>query len=122
VVDADGLLVVDLVPEAVRLTLPPRGTGTFLLDVGQVVDGLQRAFYVETDQPVVVHQYNPICCDATASGDASLLLPEHLLGQEYSAFLFPSVALQSQGLVSLQRDWRIVSRALESFRSVVHVG
>ena len=45
---------------------------------------------LESNRPVLVHQFNP--WDNTYSNDASLLLPEPLLGQEYLVLSWPTDA------------------------------
>ncbi|MFT7624272.1 MAG: hypothetical protein ACI9WU_003459 [Myxococcota bacterium] len=43
---------------------------------------------IESNRPILVHQFNP--WDNTFSNDASLLLPEPLLGQEYLVMSWPT--------------------------------
>ena len=51
---------------------------------------------IESNRPVLVHQFNP--WDNTFSNDASLLLPEPLLGQEYFILSWPTDA---RGLIDI---------------------
>ena len=44
-----------------------------------------RSFFVESDVPVTVHQFNPANNEGVYSNDASLLLPVHSLGDRYRA-------------------------------------
>jgi len=44
-----------------------------------------RSFFVESDVPVTVHQFNPANNEGVYSNDASLLLPVHSLGERYRA-------------------------------------
>ena len=48
-----------------------------------------RAFFVESDVPVTVHQFNPANNSGVYSNDASLLLPVHSLGDRYRAACWP---------------------------------
>ena len=51
-------------------------------------DITERGIRLESNRPVLVHQFNP--WDNTFSNDASLLLPEPLLGQEYIVHSWPT--------------------------------
>lgn len=48
-----------------------------------------RSFFVESDVPVTVHQFNPANNEGVFSNDASLLLPVHSLGDRYRAACWP---------------------------------
>jgi hypothetical protein len=48
-----------------------------------------RSFFVESDVPVTVHQFNPANNTGVYSNDASLLLPVHSLGDRYRAACWP---------------------------------
>ncbi|MBM64771.1 MAG: hypothetical protein CMH55_00890 [Myxococcales bacterium] len=83
--------------------IPSGGTATLLImvngerfNVGPAVlngrgTGLDyKGLRLVSTRPVVVYQFNPLCCNTNASNDASLLLPVSGLGRRYHAFAGPS--------------------------------
>ncbi|MEZ4468260.1 MAG: IgGFc-binding protein [bacterium] len=72
----------ELVQSAV---VPPLGLHVFLLP-RRDVDGTvlaARAYRVRSSIPIVAYQFNPLDNEEVFSNDASLLLPSHVVGQEY---------------------------------------
>mgnify|MGYP001266511438 CR=1 FL=1 len=60
------------------------------------IDGtgiFDRAFKINSTQPVIVYQFNPLNNEGVASNDASLLLPKEGLGRDYVALSWPSGAM-----------------------------
>ena len=85
------------------VVIPSGGTATLLImvngdrfNVGPTAlngrgTGLDyRGLRLLSSRPVVVYQFNPLCCNTNASNDASLLLPVSGLGRRYHAFAGPS--------------------------------
>lgn len=72
------------------IVLPPGGAAALLIDPLQ---GLAAPIRIKSDRPVVAYQYNPYCCNFTATNDASLLLPTSTLGTSYRAVGYPSLAV-----------------------------
>lgn len=73
-------------------TVPAGNAKSFTLPTINV-DGTgisQKAIRVLSDRPVFMHQFNPINNEDVASNDASLLLPVHVLGDEYYITTQPS--------------------------------
>ncbi len=73
---------VEVVQNAV---VPPLGLHVFELP-RRDVDGTVRAFRayrVRSSIPIVAYQFNPLDNEEVFSNDASLLLPSHVLGEEY---------------------------------------
>ncbi|MSP71906.1 MAG: hypothetical protein EXR76_06955 [Myxococcales bacterium] len=65
--------------------VPPLGLQVFNLP-RRDVDGTiiaMRAFRVQSSIPIVAYQFNPLENEGVFSNDASLLLPSHVLGDEY---------------------------------------
>ena len=53
----------------------------------------QKSIRIQSDRPIMVHQFNPLDNVGVASNDASLLLPVNALGQEYYVFSWPTTPL-----------------------------
>lgn len=65
--------------------VPPLGLHVFLLP-RRDVDGsvlAARAYRVQSSIPIVAYQFNPLDNEEVFSNDASLLLPSHVLGEQY---------------------------------------
>jgi hypothetical protein len=67
-----------------RFNIGPTGPN----QTGTGVDA--RSFRVDATLPVIVYQFNPLCCNNNHTNDASLLLPVSGMGQAYHAFAGPS--------------------------------
>lgn len=65
--------------------VPPLGLHVFFLEDGDVDGTVQakRAFRVRSSIPIVAYQFNPLDNEDVFSNDASLLLPSHVVGDEY---------------------------------------
>ena len=73
-------------------TVPPNSAKAFVLP-SMNVEGTsitKKSVQILTDRPVFVHQFNPINNENVATNDASLLLPVHVLGDEYYVMTWPS--------------------------------
>jgi len=74
------------------LTVPGSGSRVFEFPYPELAtegsDITDVGVRIESDRPVLVHQFNP--WDNTYSNDASLLLPEPLLGQEHLILSWPT--------------------------------
>lgn len=77
-----------LTVEDTSLVLPPGGAAALLIDR---VQGGAAPIRIKSDRPVVAYQYNPYCCNFTATNDASLLLPTSTLGTRYRVVGYPSM-------------------------------
>ncbi|AWV90511.1 IgGFc-binding protein [Bradymonas sediminis] len=81
-----------------RLILPRGSLMTLLLPYRSLAFGEsslgQKAYRVESTQPVVAYQFNPICCNYSHTNDASLLLPTSALTPNY---MFLSYSVLSNG-------------------------
>ncbi len=78
-------------PLGAAVVVPPGGTHTFQLTAQpiQKVSVLQKGgtYRVESDIPIIAYQHSPI--EAQATNDASMLLPEHALRQNYVIASYP---------------------------------
>lgn len=81
-----------------RLILPRGSLMTLILPYRSLAFGAstlgQKAYRVESTQPVVAYQFNPICCNYSHTNDASLLLPTSALTPNY---MFLSYSVLSNG-------------------------
>jgi len=81
-----------------RLILPRGSLMTLLLPYRSLAFGAstlgQKAYRVESTQPVVAYQFNPLCCNYSHTNDASLLLPSSALTPNY---MFLSYSVLSNG-------------------------
>jgi hypothetical protein len=70
-----------------ELELPSQSMMVLLLDSRQIpnyeTSVTQKAYEVESSQPVVAYQFNPYCCNYNYTNDASLLLPKSALTGNY---------------------------------------
>ncbi|MBA2660859.1 MAG: IgGFc-binding protein [Bradymonadaceae bacterium] len=80
------------------IAVPPGAAAVFLLDLAALED--QSAFKVTSSRPVVAYQFNPYCCNFTASNDASLLLPAATWGTRYRVVNYPTMATPDEDLSS----------------------
>jgi len=60
---------------------------------------------MESTRPVLVHQFNPFYNAQVFSNDASLLLPETILGQNYVVMTYPSGIKDPLGLFEAQNGY-----------------
>lgn len=81
-----------------RIPLPRGSMMTLILPFRGLEFGwstlAQKAYRVQSTQPVVAYQFNPICCNYSHTNDASLLLPTSVLTPNY---MFMSYAVLSNG-------------------------
>lgn len=81
-----------------HLPLPKGSLMTLVLPHRSVEFGkstlAQLAYRVESTQPVVAYQFNPLCCNYNYTNDASLLLPTSALTKNY---MFMSYAVWNGG-------------------------
>ncbi len=78
-----------------QITLQPGEAATLLVDSEN-----KDAFFLESTQPVVAYQFNPYCCNFTASNDASLLLPTGALGTSYRVINYPTMYVPPNDLLT----------------------
>lgn len=113
----DSVLVAEttvLAGQSEAITLPmvaelQRPGSTFENAESTTVEG--GAYEIHTDQPVAAWQFNPLHYDSDAgllnshTNDASLLLPEHVLGQVHRALTMPTFAyapfVQYRGFITV---------------------
>lgn len=85
--DADGLIVEQEMNQADRISIPPGGLATLLVQrrMGPLTESSIRADAVRvvSDSPVVAYQFSPYCCNYSFSNDASLLVPTSALDTRY---------------------------------------
>ena len=84
-----GEPVLELEGFAQSVRIPPDSAAVLLLEKPTV--GSTGTYRVSTSNPVVAYQFNPYCCNFTASNDASLLLPTASLGTRYRIFTYPTM-------------------------------
>ena len=69
------------------IELPPGATLTLLLPNQDVPYGettvSSTAYRIETSEPVVAYQFNPLCCNYNYTNDASMLMPSSALTENY---------------------------------------
>lgn len=92
--DATGRVVVPDIGRADPVTIPPGGTGTFLLPRSgppPTTSGVWRSAHrIRTTGPVAAYQFAPLCCNYSFSNDASLLFPVTALGTAYKFLGVPT--------------------------------
>ncbi|TVR03207.1 MAG: hypothetical protein EA398_05480 [Deltaproteobacteria bacterium] len=79
-------------PEQSTYTIPPNGTTTIQLP-DQNISGsgsTMNSVHITTSLPVTAYQFKPLDNVGAASNDASLLLPDTSLGNEYFVVTWPS--------------------------------
>ncbi len=81
--------------EATQITLAPGEAAALLLESNQ-----SGPYNLASTQPIVAYQFNPYCCNFTASNDASLLLPTSSLGLSYRIVNYPTMYLQEAGTLT----------------------
>lgn len=83
-----------------RLILPRGSMMTLILPYRAMEYGksmlAQKAYRVESTQPVVAYQFNPICCNYSHTNDASILLPTSVLTPNYMFMSFAVWAASSK--------------------------
>lgn len=90
--------------EAVTIALPMVLDLQMALDTNvQVTDG---AYEIESDIPIAAYQFNPLHyrSDAGAfsyTNDASVLIPEHVLGEEYMVASWPTLEATYPGFAAI---------------------
>ena len=90
VVDQDGNRISSIVIDGPIDKIPlPRGTLMTLIMPRrpmpyQVSSLTPNAYRVDSTQPIVAYQFNPLCCNYNFTNDASLLLPTSALTENYS--------------------------------------
>jgi hypothetical protein len=90
-----------LTVEDSALLMPPSSAAALLIDP---LKGGGAPIHITSDRPVVAYQYNPYCCNFTATNDASLLLPTATLGTRYRAVGYPSMTFgnfSAEGYLSI---------------------
>jgi hypothetical protein len=87
VVDGNGDLLYRIEGPIQDLVLPRGSTMTLILPRKEMAFGASSleplAYKVESTQPVVAYQFNPLCCNYNFTNDASLLLPKSALTENY---------------------------------------
>ncbi len=75
-----------------RVDVSPGAVATLLFPRADVEDTSRsnRSFRIQTSEPVVAYQFNPLNDVGVASNDASLLLPANAIGSEYYVMSWPS--------------------------------
>jgi hypothetical protein len=110
--DASDQVVQNMVMRADQISIPPGGTGTFLLpaarwpETGSLVKLI--AHRVISDIPIGAYQFSPYCCNFSFSNDASLLLPTSTLGKNYRFIGVPTL----KGNPLLQGDFAYPGNAV----------
>ncbi len=79
----------DVPIESTETILPPGASAVFLPMPGSV--------RLTSSRPVVAYQFNPYCCNFTASNDASLLLPVATWSTRYRVAGYPAWASGGEG-------------------------
>lgn len=77
--------------DAKQITLEPGEAAALLLD-----SGTSGPYHLSSTQPIVAYQFNPYCCNFTASNDASLLLPTSSLGLIYRIVNYPTMYITGE--------------------------
>ena len=112
-VDHDGVRLLDISGPVDRIPLPRRSMMTLVLPPRPVPFGastVRRIGYkIESTQPIVAYQFNPLCCNYSFTNDASLLLPTSALTQNYS-FLSYEVWRPQFGSTSYSSTMTVVAR------------
>jgi hypothetical protein len=107
VVDAQGNVLQRLDGPVDRLVLPRGALMTLIMPHKRIPFGQSTigkfGYKVESTQPIVAYQFNPLCCNYNTTNDASLLLPESALTQDYM-FLGYAVFAGSTG-ARLEDPW-----------------
>ena len=87
VVDAEGRVLRELGGPVDGVPLPRGSVMTLLMPHKRIPFGESAVgnfgYKVESTQPVVAYQFNPLCCNYNTTNDASLLLPEGVLTRDY---------------------------------------
>ena len=78
-----------------EVTLQPGEAAALLVDTRQ-----PGPYLLHSTQPIVAYQFNPYCCNFTASNDASLLLPTNTLGSTYRVINYPSMYIPPGDLLT----------------------
>ena len=82
------------------LNLPPKSWGL----PHQSQDGSNvntRAYKIESSQPIVAYQFNPLANVGVYSNDASLLLPSHVHGKVYYAMAAAHLSSNQRGTITV---------------------
>lgn len=107
VVDAQGNVLQRIDGPVDRLVLPRGSLMTLVMPHKRIPFGQSAigkfGYKVESTQPIVAYQFNPLCCNYNTTNDASLLLPESALTQDYM-FLGYAVFAGSTG-ARLEDPW-----------------
>lgn len=78
-----------------QITLQPGEAAALLVDTRQ-----PGPYFLESTQPIVAYQFNPYCCNFTATNDASLLLPTSTLGTTYRVINYPTMYLPPSDILT----------------------
>ncbi len=101
VVSPDGTILERLSGKADGLTLPPGAVMTLIVPHKRIPFGESSigkfGYKVSTSEPVVAYQFNPLCCNYNTTNDASLLIPESALTQDYMYLGYAVFAGSAQG-------------------------
>jgi hypothetical protein len=91
--------------------LPPGGVAIYKLDHNtnklSETEQAQKGFHLTSTAPVAVYQFHPIDAAQVFSGSATLLLPEHVMAQNYFAVAYTynadliTTPSQGQGLLAV---------------------
>lgn len=86
--DQNGVKLLDISGPVDKIPLPRQSIMTLVFPPRPVpfkASTVTRVGYrVESTQPVVAYQFNPLCCNYSFTNDASLLLPTSALTENYS--------------------------------------
>ena len=86
-VDQNGVKLLDIDGPVEKIPLPRQSMMTLLFPPRAVPFGSSSlthvGYKIESTQPVVAYQFNPLCCNYSFTNDASLLLPTSALTENY---------------------------------------
>lgn len=107
VLDADGNRLMGISGPIDRLPLPRGSLMTLVMPHKRVPFGESAVgkfgYKIESTQPIVAYQFNPLCCNYNTTNDASLLIPESALTSDYMFLGYAIFAGNSQG--RLEEPW-----------------
>ncbi len=87
-IDDQGVKLLDISGPVENIPLPRRSMMTLVFPPRFVPFGKSTVtkvgYRVESTQPIVAYQFNPLCCNYSFTNDASLLLPTSALTENYS--------------------------------------
>lgn len=107
VVDSTGRQLFTIEGPVENLVLPRGSLMTLIMPHKRIPFGESAVgkfgYKVVSSQPVVAYQFNPLCCNYNTTNDASLLIPESALTNDYMYLGYAVFAGSSQG--RLEDPW-----------------